>query len=85
MNLNDSDAHSQHDEGQPFGFGQPFPKHEDGKECGRKNLHLVCDLKSGDVEIRGGDVLKVVLEDIEDGRNGELVAIGRKDGSRKYP
>lgn len=52
-------------------------KHYNGEKCCGEDLELVQELERGAVEVGDGDVVEVVLDDVQTGRDGHLEHIRR--------
>ena len=63
LDLHDPDTDGERKEREPFDGRDAFAEEEDGEEGGGEDLHLVGDLEGGGVEVGGGDILEVVLDD----------------------
>lgn len=79
LDLDDGDAEGEEDEGDPFRGAEPLAEEGDGEGGGGEDLHLVGDLEGGDGEVGDGDELERVLDDVEEGGDGELPAVGAED------
>ena len=65
------DTDGKDDEGHPLGPGEGALEEDDGKDGGGQDFELVADLVDGGVEVGEGDVEEVVLDSVEEGRDGE--------------
>jgi hypothetical protein len=79
LDLDDADADGETEESEPLVRAELFAEHEDGEAGGGEDLHLVRHLERRDVEVRCGDVLEVILDNVEDGGDGELPAVRREE------
>jgi len=76
LDLDNSDTDGKEKERNPFCGGELFAQESDRKGSGSEDFHLVRDLERGHWEIANGNKLKRILDDIEDGGNRELPAVG---------
>lgn len=69
--LDDGDAQGEEKEGNPLSVGEACAQEKAGAEGGCEDLELVKRLEHGGLEVAGGGVLEIVLDYVEDGREGE--------------
>ena len=77
--LYDGDADGEEAQGEPFRGTETLAEEEDGEGGGGEDFHLVGDLEGGDGEVADGDELEGVLDDVEEGGDGEFPAVGTED------
>ena len=61
--LDNADADCKAEKGKPLLRGEFSAEEDNGKSGSGEDLDLIGDLECGSVQIRSGDVLKIVLED----------------------
>jgi hypothetical protein len=70
--LNDANANCKEEKGQPLERGQLAAEEKDGESGSGKNFHLVGNLERGGFQIRGGNKLKIILNDCRQDVRGRL-------------
>ena len=64
LDLNNANTDGEEEEGEPFCRGERLAEEDDGKGGGGEDLHLVADLERRGIEVRNGDKLEIILDDI---------------------
>lgn len=85
LDLHDADTDRQPQQAEPLDGAQFFPQHQHAESGRGEDLHLVRHLEGGDVQIRSGDELQVVLDDVQDRRDGELPAVRAEHLAAQLP
>jgi len=77
--LDNAYANCEEEKGQPLERAQLAAEKNDGESGSGKDFHLVGNLEGSGLQIRGGNKLKIILNDVEYGWDRQLPAVGSKN------